>query len=291
MLACSRVWNSQRTAPAPAQDRIASDCRRRPATLNVFPDRIKRIEALARDLWWSWTPPHAKCSVSSTMRCANDGAQPEPNAAAADAEALGRPCPAWWLANYDARSPGSMPYAPHARRGAIASIELTGKQIAYFSAELRCTNRCRSCRRPRRARWRSLRRKRATSVCLDGVGFMYPQGYFHQSLTADGWQQEVHEKLNWTGAPVEPAITPDGKPCITAMRLATGRCSLPSGASRRRVVLFLLDTDLEENAPWDRDLSARCMVAIARRAQQEIILGVGGVRVLKAMGQSRRSIT
>ena len=45
------------------------DRRRRPATLTVFPDRINRIEALARDLWWSWTPPHARCSGSSTMRC------------------------------------------------------------------------------------------------------------------------------------------------------------------------------------------------------------------------------
>ena len=121
---------------------------------------------------------------------------------------------------------------------------------------------------------------------------MYPQGYFHQSLTADGWQQEVYEKLNWTSAPVEPAITPDGKPCITAAPWQS------DGARRRlarrvgRVVLYLLDTDLEENAPWDRDLSARLHGGDREtRVQQEIILGVGGVRVLKAMGYKPASIT
>src|SRR3970040_2448856 len=57
---------------------------------------------------------------------------------------------------------------------------------------------------------------------------MYPQGYFHQSLTADGWQQEVYEKLNWTGAAIEPAMTPDGKPCVTAgpLRNRTGLVGL-----------------------------------------------------------------
>src|SRR4029079_9911730 len=56
-------------------------------------------------------------------------------------------------------------------------------------------------------------------VPLVGVGFMYPQGYFHQSLTSEGWQREIYEKLNWTQAAIEPAITGDGKPCITAVPL------------------------------------------------------------------------
>ena len=48
-------------------------------------------------------------------------------------------------------------------------------------------------------------------VPLIGVGFMYPQGYFHQHVSAEGWQQESYERLNWTDAPIEPAITPDGE--------------------------------------------------------------------------------
>jgi starch phosphorylase len=123
-------------------------------------------------------------------------------------------------------------------------------------------------------------------VPLIGVGFMYPQGYFHQTLTADGWQEEKYERLNWTDAPIEPAMTPDGKPCVTAVPLGN-RTVLASVWRVRvgRVKLYLLDTDLEENAPWDRELSARLYGGDREtRVQQEIILGIGGVRVLKAMG-------
>ena len=56
-------------------------------------------------------------------------------------------------------------------------------------------------------------------VPLIGVGFMYPQGYFHQHITADGWQEEGYEKLNWADAPIEQATDANGEPCITAVPL------------------------------------------------------------------------
>ncbi|TMG78262.1 MAG: hypothetical protein E6H78_21605 [Betaproteobacteria bacterium] len=85
---------------------------------------------------------------------------------------------------------------------------------------------------------------------LIGVGFMYPQGYFRQSITIDGWQEEVYEKLNWTDAPIEPAVTPDGKPCVTAVPLGNRTVLVAVWRVRLgRVKLYLLDTDLEENAP------------------------------------------
>jgi len=52
-----------------------------------------------------------------------------------------------------------------------------------------------------------------------GIGFMYPQGYFRQRMTDDGWQQERYERISWTDAPIEAAITPDGRPCVTAVPL------------------------------------------------------------------------
>ena len=90
-------------------------------------------------------------------------------------------------------------------------------------------------------------------VPLIGVGFMYPQGYFHQHVSAEGWQTESYERLNWADAPIEPAVTADGKPCVTAVPL--GERSVLAAIWRvriGRVKLYLLDTDLEENAPWDR---------------------------------------
>ena len=48
---------------------------------------------------------------------------------------------------------------------------------------------------------------------------MYPQGYFHQHVSADGWQQEVYERLDWLDAPIEPAVRADGTPCVVAVPL------------------------------------------------------------------------
>ena len=125
-------------------------------------------------------------------------------------------------------------------------------------------------------------------IPLIGVGFMYPQGYFHQSVSPEGWQQESYERLTWGQAPVEPALTPDGKPCIIAVPLGNRSVLVSVWRVRLgRVQLFLLDTDLEENAPWDRELSARLYGGDREtRVQQEIILGIGGVRALKALGYS-----
>src|SRR5207302_9867129 len=86
---------------------------------------------------------------------------------------------------------------------------------------------------------------------------MYPQGYFHQHVSAEGWQEESYERLNWADAPIEPAITADGKPCMTAVPL--GERSVLVAVWRVRIgraKLYLLDTDLEENAPCVRELSA-----------------------------------
>jgi starch phosphorylase len=123
-------------------------------------------------------------------------------------------------------------------------------------------------------------------VPLVGVGFMYPQGYFHQTVSPDGWQLEVYERLNWPEVAIEQALKPDGSPCIVAVPLGD-RAVLTNvwKVSVGRVNLYLLDTGLEENAPQDRDLSARLYGGDREtRLQQEIILGIGGVRALRALG-------
>jgi glycogen phosphorylase len=125
-------------------------------------------------------------------------------------------------------------------------------------------------------------------VPLIGIGFMYPQGYFHQSVSPEGWQKESYERLNWDNAPIEPAVTAEGKTCIVPVPLGNRSVLVQVWRVRLgRVKLYLLDTGLEENAPWDRELSARLYGGDREtRIQQEIILGVGGVRALKALGAS-----
>ena len=122
---------------------------------------------------------------------------------------------------------------------------------------------------------------------LIGVGFMYPQGYFHQQVSSEGSQVEVYEQLNWDEVPVERATRPNGEPCTITVPLGN-RGVLVSiwRVNLGRVILYLLDTNVEGNAPWDRELSARLYGGDREtRVRQEIILGVGGVRGLRALGR------
>lgn len=121
---------------------------------------------------------------------------------------------------------------------------------------------------------------------LIGVGFMYPQGYFHQSMSSEGWQEELYEKLNWDHTPVERVVTGGDKPLMLSLPLGNRTVYVSVWCVRLgRVKIYLLDTSVEENAPADRELSARLYGGDHEtRLQQEIILGLGGVRALRALG-------
>ncbi|MGH7844170.1 MAG: alpha-glucan family phosphorylase [Candidatus Binatia bacterium] len=123
-------------------------------------------------------------------------------------------------------------------------------------------------------------------IPLVGVGFMYPQGYFHQSMSSEGWQEELYEYLDWNHAPVEPALTKDNNPCVLSVPLGNRVVYVSVWCVRLgRVKIYLLDTSSTQNAPADRELSARLYGGDREtRLQQEIILGVGGVRLLRALG-------
>jgi glycogen phosphorylase len=123
-------------------------------------------------------------------------------------------------------------------------------------------------------------------IPLVGVGFMYPQGYFHQSVTSAGQQEELYEHLEWDHAPVEQVVTKDGKPHIVSVVLGHRVVHVSVWCVRLgRVKIYLLDTSVQENDPEDRELSARLYGGDREtRLKQEIILGVGGVRALRALG-------
>ncbi len=119
-----------------------------------------------------------------------------------------------------------------------------------------------------------------------GVGFMYPQGYFRQRIPSHGWQEAVYQQLDIGKAPVLPMLTDDGEELKVSINLA----NRPVHAKVWHVQvgrnpLFLLDTDVDENDPWDRELSARLYSGDSEtRIRQEIMLGIGGVRVLRKLG-------
>jgi len=119
-----------------------------------------------------------------------------------------------------------------------------------------------------------------------GIGFMYPQGYFHQHISADGWQEEFYEQLNFGEAPIRPVLTAEGQPMTVEapLDMRSVRVNIWQ-ANVGRVKLYLLDTNVEGNSPSERELSARLYAGDQEiRLQQQIIVGIGGVRVLRALG-------
>lgn len=123
-------------------------------------------------------------------------------------------------------------------------------------------------------------------IPLAGVGLMYREGYFRQYLTVDGWQQERYPDNDFFHLPMVPVEGPDGKPLI----ITTGISHFPVKIRIWRMMvgkvpLFLLDTNIEENSPADQDITARLYGGDSdMRVRQEIILGIGGLRALVAMG-------
>ena len=255
-----------------------------------LPDRIIRITELAHDLWWSWTPsgrdvfrdldyPLWRLTWHNPVRMLN--------LMSPDVVARAMATPAW-LDTYD-RALTQLDEARLARDTWYAGecAESSGTPIAYFSAEFALHQSL-----PIYAGGLGVlagdhcKEASDLGVPLVGIGFMYPQGYFRQSITSDGWQEETYERLRWSDAPVEPAPLPDGQRCVVSVPL-NGRVVLAAVWRVRvgRVTLYLLDTSLEDNAPMDRGLSARLYGGNREtRLQQEIVLGIGGVRALHALG-------
>jgi len=123
-------------------------------------------------------------------------------------------------------------------------------------------------------------------IPLVGVGLMYQEGYFRQYLNPDGWQQELYPENDFSSMPVQLERDEDGNPRIVAVpfpgrdvwvriwRVQVGR-----------VQLVLLDTNTPQNSIADQDVTDRLYgVGTELRIQQEMILGIGGVRALRELG-------
>ncbi|MFC4695517.1 MULTISPECIES: alpha-glucan family phosphorylase [Geodermatophilus] len=125
-------------------------------------------------------------------------------------------------------------------------------------------------------------------VPLIGVGLLYRAGYFEQGLSADGWQLEHYPSLDPHGLPVKLLRQPDGAAVVIAVPLPEGR-TLHAHVWRAqvgRVSLLLLDSDIEENAPAERGVTDRLYGGDEdHRLRQEMLLGIGGVRALRAYCQ------
>ena len=165
--------------------------------------------------------------------------------------------------------------------------ELVDRSIAYFSAEF--------------ALHRSLpiysgglgvlagdhcKEASDLGVPLIGIGLYYQGGYFDQQIGLDGWQRDSDDPIDPKVNPVVRVNGTDGEPCLVPLNIS-GR-EVQIGTWRvmvGRVPVYLLDTDLDCNDPADRKLTARLYTSAPEwRLRQEWVLGVGGIRVLRALG-------
>lgn len=123
-------------------------------------------------------------------------------------------------------------------------------------------------------------------IPLVGIGLFYGQGYFLQRLDKTGWQREEYIRTNIDQLPMQPAIGQNGEPIVVEIetrgglirarvwQLKVGRCDL-----------LLLDSNVAGNEPEDLELTSRLYGGDGRtRIRQELLLGVGGMRAIKAMG-------
>jgi starch phosphorylase len=122
-------------------------------------------------------------------------------------------------------------------------------------------------------------------VPIVGVGLLYRAGYFTQSLSADGWQEEQYPALDPNGMPLGLLRDAAGEPLQVAVDLPEGRVMRAHvwKAQVGRVPLLLLDSDIEANGPGERHVTDRLYGGGAEhRLLQELLLGVGGVRAIRA---------
>jgi starch phosphorylase len=119
-----------------------------------------------------------------------------------------------------------------------------------------------------------------------GISLFYREGYFQQAIDANNWQTEYYTLLNPKNLPIEPVLDAKNEPIVVNVRIGTTTVYCHAWrVNVGRVPVYLLDTNRSENEPHLRDLTLRVYGGDhTTRIMQEMILGIGGVRLLRAMG-------
>lgn len=125
-------------------------------------------------------------------------------------------------------------------------------------------------------------------VPLVGIGLMYRQGYFRQRLSRSGWQEDYYVDNCFDRLPLERMQNAQGEPIVFDLQVRQRRVQVQVWKAQiGRVSLYLLDTDRPDNDPIDRWLTGHLYGGNQEtRIAQEIVLGIGGVRALEALGIS-----
>lgn len=255
----------------------------------VLPDSLQPLSDLARNLRWSWhtetrelfrtvDPDGRTAAECDPVRLLGDVSAGRLAGLASDAGFLDRLAEA----SADLRKYLEDPrwYQEQVTQG----VELPSA-VAYFSPEFGVTAAL-----PQYSGGLGilagdhLKAASDLGVPLIAVGLLYRHGYFRQTLSRDGWQQEHYPVLDPNELPLTLLREPDGAPSRVVLTLPGGR-SLHAHiwqAQVGRVPLLMLDSDVEENAPGEREVTDRLYGGGSEhRLLQEMLLGIGGVRAVR----------
>lgn len=255
-----------------------------------IPQRIARLEELAYNYWWSWHRqardlfkmldyPLWRSTGHNPVQMLRE-VPPERLAELATDPVFLRQYDAVLMA-LDADMANGHLWFP------ALYPELAGRPVAYFSAEFGLHQSL-----PTYAGGLGVLAgdhcKEASDIGLPfvAVGFLYEMGYFRQRVNADGWQEAIYPRFRPEEVAVREALCEDGTGLFVPVEVGDRTVHLQVWHVQvGRTRLYLMDADHERNAPWDRELTARLYGGDQEmRIQQEIVLGIGGVRVLRALG-------
>jgi len=263
---------------------------RRFSVRTVLPESISALGELASNLRWSWHPATRDLfSEIDPKRWTKVGKDPTAMLSALSADELKRlsldetfvgkvHVAIQDLATYLSEPRWYQGWAEQVEGGAPAAI-------AYFSPEYGITEAL-----PQYSGGLGilagdhLKAASDLGVPVVGVGLFYKTGYFKQSLNLDGWQQETYPVLDPDGLPLALLREADGTPCIITIDLPGGRVLHANvwKAQVGRVPLLLLDSDVKGNDDGARGITDRLYGGTGElRLQQELLLGIGGVRALR----------
>ena len=259
---------------------------RRFSVRTALPEPIAALGELASNLRWSWHPP--TCDLFASLdpdRWAAARRDPVAMLGALSPDELDSlAADPQFVARVDAAEQDLHGYLTEPRWFQSQGPEMP-RSIAYFSPEFGITAVL-----PQYSGGLGilagdhLKSASDLAVPIIGIGLLYGQGYFKQSLSRDGWQQETYPVVDPNELPIALLREADGRPATITVGLPGGRTLTAHvwKADVGRVPLLLLDSDLEANDESARSVTDRLYGGSGEhRLQQEMLLGIGGVRALR----------
>ncbi len=258
----------------------------------MLPERLSRLEELSRNLWWSWSPEARALFRSISVRLwRSTDHNPVRMLRVVTPDRLERLAEdPTFLKKYDALVRTFEKYLrAHPPKREKSQAEAASPSIAYFSAEYGLHGSL-----PIYSGGLGIlsgdQAKTSSDVPLDftAVGFMYPKGYFDQEISGAGDQIAHYDDLDIANVAIERATLPNGEPLVVSLPMQRPDDLLHLQVWLvlcGRVKIYLMDSNIELNEPANRDITTRLYGGDREyRLRQEIALGVGGIRVLRALG-------